>query len=414
MSIAEEFRPHEGMDFESLHGVLRKARESDAVFYWPPMDMWAVSRHEDVIAVLQDGERFTSEGVLSYLPFTADVQALLDDAGTPTHHDTNWMGFIDGAEHKAMRSAVNRAFTPRRVNALEPLVRQLTHELLDATPTREPVDLKQALTYPLPILVILAFLQVPRDDMDELKRWSDDLTRFISKPVPPEEQMVLAESTVKFDRYAQALIEERRARPGEDFLSALIADADSGENPWTDREIRYFIAHGLILAGHETTDNTMANGLSHLLRDRSLWTSVVEQPDRIPAVVEEILRYDPPIVGYFRRTKVPVEIGGVSIPADQRLYLLFASANHDERRYSCPHQFETTRPQEEQFHLAFSYGSHYCLGAAFARLELRVALSTLAERFPRMTLAPEWRPVYKPNPLTRHLESLQVVLDPAS
>lgn len=393
-----------GQDLDELHAILARARAEAPVFHWAAMDMWVVSRHEDVLAVLKDPETFSNVGILKSVQWAPETEARLREAGVADLHDTRWMGTLDDPDHQRFRSTVNRTFTPRRVSVLEPSVRELASELIDAFD--DPVEFVRSFAYPLPIRVILAFIDVPTDDMDDLQRWSDDLTAMMTQPMDVEQQLAHAESVIKLNDYVGALIEERRHTPGDDFLSAVVQASLDPDSVWGEAELRHLVAHGLILAGHETTKAALSAGMRQLLEVPERWAAVVEDRSLIPAVVEEALRFDPPLTGFFRRTTREVELGGVTIPAGARVYWANASANLDEDRYACPHQFRLDRPTEEQFHTTFGHGTHFCLGAPLARLEMRVAFDVLADRFPGASLDPTRPPVYKPNPVVHHLDQL--------
>jgi cytochrome P450 len=395
-----------GQDINGLHAILARARHEAPVFHWPTLDMWVVTRHDDVLAVLRDPVTFSNRGILNSIDWAPETVAALTEAGVADMHHTRWMGTLDDPEHQMFRSSVNRSFTPRRVAALEPQVRTIASALADGFGS--PTDFVRAFAYPLPIRVILAFIHVAPDDMDDLQRWTDDLTRLMTQPMPVDEQLGCATSVIKLDRYVGALIDERRHTPGDDFLSAVVQDAEAGNSEWGEAELRHLVAHGLILAGHETTKAALAAGLRQLLEVPERWTEVVTNRAVIPAVVEEALRFDPPLIGFFRRTTAEAKLSDVIIPADARVYFAVASANLDERRYGCPSEFRLDRGPDEQFHTTFGNGTHFCLGAPLARLEMRVAFDVLADRFPDMRLDPERPPRYKPNPVIHHLEQLWV------
>ncbi|MGW6280598.1 cytochrome P450 family protein [Kribbella sp. NPDC055071] len=307
-------------------------------------------------------------------------------------------------DHTRLRKLVTAAFTRRRIDALEPRIREITAGLLDGMAAAEqPIDLVNAFSYPLPITVISELIGIPADRRDDFRRWSHVAVTAVMHT--PEEYTHATSSMVAFIR---ELIAQKTAEPADDLLSALIAARDEGDQLSAD-ELSSMIFL-LITAGHETTVNLLTIGVYALLKHPDQLALMKAEPERLPAVVEEIMRYDGPLqaaIPYF--AKAPIEIGGQRIEADEVIVFALLPVNRDERRFDRADEFDITRT--DTAHLAFGHGLHHCLGAPLARLEGRVALGMLFERFPDLRLAePDRDPVRHPALLMNAIAELPVRL----
>jgi cytochrome P450 len=283
---------------------------------------------------------------------------------------------VDPPVHGPMRSLVNRGFTPRRIADLETRVRAIAREALAALDGKPGFDMVSQFFVPLPVTVIAELLGVEAERSADFKRWSDCAVAVAGGgaalgPVPVLEGMVGLSS------YIMAIVEQRRRSPGNDLISLLIR-AEDGATELTPVEVVMFTLL-LLVAGNETTTNLLGNTLLALMAHPEELASVRRDPSRIPALVEEALRYDSPIQFLFRQAREDVELGGVKIPAGATLMPLLGSANRDEAQFPHADRFDPSR--NTQGHLAFGLGIHFCLGASLARLEARVALEELLPRF---------------------------------
>jgi cytochrome P450 len=295
---------------------------------------------------------------------------------------------IDGPDHARIRKLVSRAFTPRSVERLRPSMRELTIELVNRfAPGRCEFMADFADRYP--IQMICELLGVPRDDYDQFGTWSNALTWVLSLEVGAHLAEV-AEGLIGIGQYIEALIAERRRRPEDDLVTALI-QAEEGGDRLTGPELRTLIA-SLLFAGYDTTRNQLGIGLFLFTEFPEQWRLLGEQPDLAPKAVEEILRFQGTVAVAPRVACQRLEIGGYDVPAGTIVTLSTAAANHDPTVHAEPARFDITADREPP--LTFGGGPHYCLGANLARAEMQEALQVLARRMPNLRVAGDvqWRP----------------------
>ncbi|NRQ36092.1 cytochrome P450 [Nonomuraea sp. NN258] len=314
--------------------------------------------------------------------------------GDPTQPVESFL-LMDPPDHTRLRALVSKAFTPRMVERLRPRVEEITARLIDGL--AEESDLVSAFAYPLPVLVITELLGVPAADHERFRGWSETLARSLD---PMLSSALLSETEragLEFRDYFRGLIAARRQRPGEDLLSAL-AQLDE----LTEAELLATCVL-LLVAGHETTVNLIANGVLHLA-GRGLLDRAATRPRQ---VVEEVLRFDPPVQLTLRFALQDAELGGVAVPAGTPVMGLIGAANRDPAAFTDPDRFDPDR--EGGRHLAFGLGIHFCLGATLARLEGEIALRALAEAAPKLEPT-DPAPPYKENLVLRGLARLPVRL----
>lgn len=356
----------------------------------PDRQWWVVARHGDVIDMSRDPVRFcSSRGVLPG-----------DRARGLSPEDS--LLYLDPPRHVQYRQLVSRAFTPRRVAALEPRVRALTRDLLDAIDPHRPTDLVDALTAPLPLAVIAELLGLPAGDRDDFRRWSDAIMEAAT--VITDENTLAALELID---YLEGQLRARRQAPTPDLLTALL-QAEVGGERLTPGELIGFCMT-LLVAGNETTRAMLTGGLVALAEHPDQRRRLVEEPDALPGAVEEMLRWVSPIMAMARTTTEPVTVGGCPVPPDQFVVMLYGAANRDEDvfgpRAGVFDAFRTHNP-----HLAFGFGEHFCIGAPLARLEGRVVVSEVLARWPWYQLA---GPVVRaPSTLLRQVAAVPVVFAP--
>ncbi len=393
-----ELTPLDSTYREDPYPVLEKLRGLEPVHRDEMMRGWMLTRHDDVVALLNDRTAMSDPRKLaedSYLR-----QAMLEAGdGDPS------MLFADPPDHTRLRALVSKAFTPRAVEKMRPRIEQVVNELLDAVTDGDGFDLIGDFSGPLPTVVIAEMLGVDPADRDDFKRWSDEGVMAFNPLLSEEEKARVAAAGEKMDAYFRRVIAERRAAPRDDLLSGLIAAEDAGEQ-LTDDEI-VTMCSLLLVAGNVTTTDLIGNGVLALLRNRDELKELQNDPSLVKNAVEEMLRFDSPVVQSGRIQMSDAEIGGCPISARQSVGTSLGAANRDPDVYPEPNRFDITR--EDTHHQSFGGGIHYCLGAPLARLEPQIAVGALVVRFPDLRLADgplEWRTV----PGFRGLTKLPVLI----
>jgi cytochrome P450 len=317
----------------------------------------------------------------------------------------DWMVFKDPPTHTQLRRSLKDAFMPAEIRELEPRVRAIVDGLLAGLPQGEPVDVVERFAFPLPAMVIGDLFGMPRDELETLKAWSDDLGKFVLASVDADQDriyLLAGEAARRMKARFQIMLDDHRTNPREDFTSRMIANSEG----LTDDQI----VHNLVLllwAGHETTTNLIATSIHHLCSDPMRFEQLRANPALVPGTVEECLRMDGPAQMLVRFAKEDMDLDGHPIGQDEMVYLMINTANRDPSMFDAPEDFDAAR--EVNKHLGFGRGIHMCLGAPLARLEGEQALHGLAERFTKMGFAgtaTEWRQ----NLIIRGPRKLEVLL----
>lgn len=348
------------------------------IFYWEPGNMWFLTRYEDCRALL-------SEKSLGHVNVSPS------------------MLFQNPPDHTRLRGLVSRAFTPRMIEQYRDRVQAITHQLLEAVRADGHMDLIAQFAYRLPVTLIAEMLGVPPEDHRVFQQWSKQLVKGLDLIDKTEVQAELETAIEAFNTYFSSLIEARRTAPKDDLLSALVAAEASGDR-LSEPEL-YATCRLLLVAGHETTVNLIGNGVLALLRHEDPRRQLQEHPELIAPAIEELLRYDGPIQLISRTVLEEVVYQGHTLRQGQVVGFLIGAANRDPGQFEQPGQLDLTRRHNP--HLAFGHGIHYCLGAPLARLEGQIAINTLLQDMPKLTLATETL-TYQDNFVFRGLEALPV------
>ncbi len=359
---------------------------------------WLVTRYDDVAAVLKD-ERLVKDRRRVMSPEQLERQPWVPSFLRPLERN---MLDLDEPDHRRLRALVHKAFTPRIIEQMQGRVQAVADELLSAVASKGHMDVVKDYALPLPLTVITELLGVPSRDQHKFHRWSKAMVQVASTV-----SMVRAlPSLLRFMRYLRKLIEEKRAHPEDDLLTALVQAEEAGDTLSEDELLAMVFL--LLVAGHETTVNLIASGTLALLEHPGQLERLKGDPDIIKTATEELLRYTSPVeTATERYAREDVTLHGVTIPKGELVLAVLASANRDEAQFACPDGLDLTRNPNR--HLAFGQGVHYCLGAPLARLEGQIAIPTLLSRLPELHLSVRpktlrWRPTF----VVRGLEALPV------
>jgi cytochrome P450 len=365
-----------------------RLREESPAFFHEPTRQWVISRHEDVSALLRSRalgrsylhtashEEFGQLAEPEFLrPFWDLIRAGMLDVEPPTH--------------TRLRRLVSKAFTPRMVEGLRPMVRRLAEELVGAMAAKGGGDLLAEVAEPLPVGVIAEMLGVPPGDRHLLRPWSADICGMYELNPSEETQRIAVRAAVEFSGYLRELARERRRAPREDLITALAQVADEGDRLTEDELIGTCVL--LLNAGHEATVNATGNGWWSLLRNPGELARLRADHALIPTAVEELLRYDTPAPMFERWVLEDITVAGVDIPRGSEVALQFAAANRDPAVFAEPDRLDLSRDPNP--HIGFGLGIHFCLGAPLARIELAESFGAVLRLAPGLRLAaePEWK-----------------------
>ena len=361
-------------------------RKLDPVHWSPSWQSWFVSRYEDVASLIKDSRLSVAQvGKFSH---RLEGEEPLDEARAQLKKIEEWLAsfllFTDPPAHTRLRSLISKAFTPRSVELLAPVVQERVDRLLDPLQTGQVVDLMEQLAVPLPVMTIADFLGGRPQDYRELAGWSHALASFLGNdhlsPQSVERSLASLEGMAS---YFHGLMEERRRQPEEDLMSRLLQAQHEGSTLQASEILSMCIL--LFGAGHDTTTNFIANGLLALLQHPSEAAKLVKQPDLLDKVVEEVLRFDSPSLIAVRSVLQEVEVGGKTLQVGDSVNLCLGAANRDPAQFPEPDRFRIER--QDGNHIPFGKGIHFCVGSFLARLEARTVFATFLRRWPNSRLA---------------------------
>lgn len=380
--------------------LYREIRECGPLLL-PGMNLAVFSRYDDCFDVLRHPDSASDR-----LKSTAAQRAIAD--GQPARPlGTPGFLFLDPPDHTRLRKLTQKAFAPKVIKALEADIALLVDGLLDKVEEAGHFDVIADLAYPLPVAVICRLLGVPLEDEPEFSRASALLARSLDPFITftgevPDDMDERMQAGLWMRTYLHDLIDRRRADPGEDLMSRLIAAEEDGDQ-LTEEEI-VATCNLLLIAGHETTVNLIANAVLAMLREPRHWATLGADPTHASAIIEETLRHDPPVQLVSRVAGADLEINGATVPRGDTAILLIAAAQRDPASFVDPDVFDPDRAVTR--HLAFGHGPHFCLGAPLARLEAQLALTMVTARFPDARL--DGPAEYKPNLTLRGLAAQRV------
>ncbi len=351
--------------------------------------VWGIARYDDIREVSRDTATYSNAGGIR--PDSGPIPMMID---------------MDDPDHLRRRKLVNRGFTPKRVRSSEDRIRAVCDEIIDAVCERGECDFVWDIAAPLPLIMIGDALGVAPEDRADLLRWSDAMLRGLSDA--PETMQAAADAFVGYGKYATGVIAARRVEPRDDLMSVLVHAEVDGDRLDHDSLVHESLL--ILIGGDETTRHVISGGAFQVLADRTNWDRLRADPSLVPTAVEEMLRWVSPIKNMARTVTRDTVLRGQQLRAGQKLVLLYSSANRDERVFEDPFTFDITRHPNE--HVAFGFGTHFCLGNSLARLELTVMFEQLLSRLPDLTLTDSTEPAHRPANFISGYESMPVRFSP--
>lgn len=367
------------------HPLFRRLREKDPVHYSEAFRGWIVTRYDDVQGILRDSSWAADRSLIE----NELMAQQMDSDSIQNQVLARTMLTVDPPDHTRLRGLVNKAFTPRAVEKMKPRIQEIADDLLDELDGAEEMDVIRHLAYPLPVIVIAEMLGVPPEDRERFKKWSDEMVMTLGLQEDPEKNKIADQAVVELVDYFREIIQQRRAEPRDDLISGLIA-AHEGSDALTEGEMLGTCIL-LLVAGNETTTNLIGNGLLSLLDHPDELERLRKQPELMESAIEEMLRYEYPVMSTVRTPLEDRELDGKTIRKGQPVMVTIAAANRDPAQFPDPDRFDIAR--EPNHHVAFGHGIHFCLGAPLARAEGRAAIAGLLARYPdlrSLAAKPDW------------------------
>ncbi len=388
-----------------------------AQFGRPGSTIFAVSRHDDVKRILHDTTTFSSRFGSPAALANPELRARLKEVVADGWPNVSTMLTEDPPVHTRYRKLVSRAFTPRRIKELDPQIQAICDDLVDDFGGESRVDFMTKFAVPLPVRAVAAVLEVPDDRQAEFKKWADSSVAAIGKIISDDERVAAERDIIEQQHYFAGEIEQRRAEPRDDFLTDLLnaelppedSDEEGVDGHPLDMAEMLSIIRQIQVAGSETTASLVADLMVQLAAHPEEWERLKADPERAATVVEEGLRWASPNQGLFRIVTADTVIADTPVAAGSTVWVMYGSADHDDRVFERPEDFWPDRPNLNS-HIAFGHGIHFCLGAALARLEAVIALQTLARRIDTVRVVGEDDLRYGDSFILRGLETLEVEL----
>lgn len=360
------------------HSCFTWMRQHAPVYWCEKSSVWGVTLHDDVQRLSRDADSYCNRHGMR--PDSIPVASMIN---------------LDDPDHKRRRALVNKGFTVRRVQEQEPKIREICVDLIERAKEKGRFDFVRDVAAPLPMAMIGDMLGVEPEDREPLLRWSDELIEGATMTAPMEKILRAGEAFAEYAEYHRKVVENRRSRPLLDDLMSILVHAEiDGEK--LDDEALLQDSLLILVGGDETTRHVITGGMHELLRNPDQMRKLVDNPALVPSAVEEMLRWVTPIQNMSRTATRDLELRGQKVREGDKLLLLYPSANRDENVFHDPFRFDVERKPNE--HLAFGgYGTHFCLGASLARLEMRVMFEEIVRRIPDVALVSDDRPKLRPS-----------------
>ncbi|MCA3444269.1 MAG: cytochrome P450 [Rhodobacter sp.] len=392
VSPSDGFDP---FDLNTPHARWKAFREEEPIFFHEDTGYWVVTRYDDIKAIFDDWQTFSSENAQKPARAMCDAaRKVMVDGGF-----TAYSGLTARVppDHTRIRKVAQSCFGPRRFKSIEPQIEAIVERHLDdlaAQAGRGPVNFWETVAYPVPAYVLFTLMGIPDEDVPKIKQYGASRSQMTWGDPSDEEQVAIAHDMVAYWKYIHSLLDKRSAVPGDDFPSDLLRLQADGADITRD-EIAG-VLYSTLFAGHETTSTFMGNYVLTMMDNSHAWDAIKADHALIPNAVEEMLRYMPSVVGWRRKARHATTVGGVELPAGAEVLMITGSANRDESHFPNGEKLEITR-DNARTHVSFGYGIHYCLGFQLAKMEAIILLRQLAERFPTLRLAPGFVAEYQRN-----------------
>ncbi len=393
--------------------IANRLRDQHPVFYAEELGHVVVTRMTDIESVFMNPDVFASTNVQDPLfPLADDATAIL---GAPDFDPVAVMSNRSEPDHARIRAYTRLGFSNRRLKTLEDYMRERATVLLDQMIANgSPAEYVKALAFPLPAEIVFRFIGFPPEDDVMIKSWCGNRKAFSWGQPTATEQTQIAQGMIDYWRYCREFVASRRDERADDFTSELLDAHEADPDPYNGTGISYreveSVVYGISFAGHDPVTALLCNTLRCLLPRRDQWDALCADPSLAAAAVEETLRFESSQISWRRVTTQDTTLGGVDLPAGTKVFLNFASANHQDDLFEDPDVFDIHRPTANR-HISFGKGIHFCLGAGLARMEARIALELLSQRLPSLRLQPDQTYEFFPNITFRGPDSLDLAWD---
>lgn len=404
--VDHEFSPYAERYIANPYAWLAKKREEEPVFYSAELGYVVVTRMEDVNEVFMNPDVFSSANVQD--PVFPICKAAADVLAADDYNPVAVMSNRQPPDHMRIRKYTQAGFSPRRMQVLEPIVRNRAETLIENFLAGDsPAEWVSAVGNPLPAETIFRLIGFPENDDEQLKEWTNNRLAFTWGKTDEAYQVEVARNLLAYWRYVAAYVKMRNDNPADDFTSELLAAHAENPDDLSYNEVQSVI-YGLSFAGHEIVRNLISNALLCLLGERQNWERLCADPSTIKQAIEEVLRFNSAQTSWRRITTCDTEFRGYQLPKGTQVFMSLASANHDPRMFDNADHYDMNRKNASK-HIAFGRGPHICLGRLLAKLELQIVLALLVKKVPTLRLVEDQELQYVPNfsfrgPTTLYLE----------
>lgn len=385
--------------------LLRQLQEQEPVYWSETIGGWIVTRYDDIVPTFRDVAHFSNYGrfakTVEYLP-PEDRQKL---APFEIHYRQKSLLQSDPPDHTRLRALMVKPFNAVSIEAMRPKIIKIVNDVIDSVESRGQMDVIRDLAYPLPFSVLGVIMGLPGDRQEEIKHWADEILLFQGVNRPTVELLERSQAALLAMRsYLKELVDDKRQNPAGDVISQMVR-AEAEGNRLTEQELVYTCVT-IMGAGHETTTSLIGNGLNTILNHPEQWQKLRENPSLMTSAIEEMLRYESPVARQPRVIKYDIELGGMNLRKGQVAFQMLNAANRDPDYFTDPDTFNIERQNNK--HLAFGMGIHFCLGAGLARTEAQEVFKAIMERLPDIQLASKKAVWDRHKPNSRMLHTLPV------